>query len=178
MMPIGPLMIEYRLIERMIALIAEEAQRIKQGHSPDNAFLRAAVDFIQTYADRLHHGKEEDILFRELAKKPLSAAHRTTMDELVQEHAQGRENTQKLAAAHMRFASGEQSAAAEIAERLDKLAKFYPKHIDKEDRHFFIPVMAYFSQAEQAAMLAECNDFDRQFIHGTYKNIVSAWKRK
>jgi hemerythrin-like domain-containing protein len=35
-------------------------------------FIDTAVDFIRTYADRCHHGKEEDILFRNLAKKKTS----------------------------------------------------------------------------------------------------------
>ncbi|MFA5199309.1 MAG: hypothetical protein WC442_00135 [Candidatus Omnitrophota bacterium] len=42
----------------------------------------------------------------------------------------------------------------------------------------FLPVMNYFTKDEQSAMLAEFNDFDRQFSHITYKNIVSEWEKK
>ena len=177
MMPVGPLMIEHRLIERMIALMGKETQRIGQGLAPDTEFIRTAVDFIKTYADRLHHGKEEDILFRDLAKKQLSAEHKRIMDELVKEHALARENTRKLIEARNKYLAGEKDSVKVIAENMGILAKFYPKHIEKEDKHFFLPVMSYFTKDEQSAMLAEFNDFDRQFIHAIYKNIVLEWEK-
>lgn len=176
-MPIGPLMIEHRLIERMIALMAGEARRIRQGLEPDMEFIRAAVDFIKTYADRLHHGKEEGILFRDLARKPLSAELKNRMDELVREHVFARETTRKLVDACDRYRNGDKSAVTPIVEALDALAGLYPKHIEKEDRHFFLPVMQYLTGEEQASMLAECNEFDRKFIHLTYKDIVSDWEK-
>ena len=55
---------------------------------------------------------------------------------------------------------------------MDVLVQFYPKHIEKEDKHFFIPCMAYFTKQEQAAMLAECFEFDRQMIHEKYEQAV------
>lgn len=178
MLPVGPLMIEHRLIERMIALIDKEAQRIEQGLPPDTEFIRGAVDFIKTYADRFHHGKEEGILFRDLSKKQLSQEHKRIMDELVKEHALARENTRKLVEARNKYLAGEKGSVKVMIENMRILAKFYPKHIEKEDKHFFLPVMNYFTKDEQSAMLAEFNDFDRQFIHVTYKTIVLEWEKK
>ena len=72
MLPIGPLMIEHRLIEKMLALIQRAIDRGEQQNRINPEFIDLAVDFIRMYADRCHHGKEEDILFRDLTKKPLS----------------------------------------------------------------------------------------------------------
>ncbi len=72
MLPIAQLMVEHRIIERMIRLMKDEAESIKVTKKPDAVFINNAVDFIQTYADATHHGKEEKILFRELGKKGLS----------------------------------------------------------------------------------------------------------
>ncbi len=58
MQPRGPLMIEHRLIERMIALIKKEIQRLQESSTVNPVFIDTAVDFIRTYADRTHHGKE------------------------------------------------------------------------------------------------------------------------
>ncbi len=69
MLPIGPLMIEHRLIERMIKVMQEGLQRMKTERKADPLFIETAVDFIRTYADQCHHGKEEDILFRVMALK-------------------------------------------------------------------------------------------------------------
>jgi len=96
MMPIGPLMIEHRLIERMIRVMKGELERIEERQSVEPRFIEVAVDFIRTYADRCHHGKEEDILFRDLKKKELTDEHRQTMADLELEHRWGRETVGRL----------------------------------------------------------------------------------
>ena len=83
MKPIGPLMWEHRLIERMVALLRGEIERVTTQREVDIFLVEQAVDFFRTYADRTHHGKEEEILFRDLAGKELSPAHQAVMDELI-----------------------------------------------------------------------------------------------
>ncbi len=56
-------MIEHRLIERMISVIQGVLAKIESRHKVDPVFVDIAVDFIRVYADRTHHGKEEDIFF-------------------------------------------------------------------------------------------------------------------
>ena len=86
MKPRGLLMIEHRLIEKMIALIRKEILKIKETNKVDVVFIDTAVDFIKIYADKTHHGKEEDILFVELSKKNLDPDHYRIMEELEDEH--------------------------------------------------------------------------------------------
>ena len=69
MQPIGLLMKKHRLIERMITLLETELQQSKKSLKIDTEFIKVAIDFFKTYADRTHHGKEEDILFKSLSKK-------------------------------------------------------------------------------------------------------------
>ena len=65
----GPLMVEHRLSEKMIALIEERNELLGTTGTVDPYFVAAVVDYFLVYADRTHHGKEEEILFRELDKK-------------------------------------------------------------------------------------------------------------
>ena len=169
-------MIEHRLIERMIRLIEKALPSIAQGSRLDPVFLDSVIDFIRTYADRCHHGKEENILFRDLEGKPLSPAHRNVLRELKEEHARGRAMVARIERAKVRYQEGEGSALHEIAGQLKELVSFYPQHIDKEDNHFFRPVMEYFSEEERANMLREFNDFDRSLIHAKYKELVARFE--
>jgi hemerythrin-like domain-containing protein len=172
MMPIGPLMIEHRLIERMIHSMKKEVARMKAERQADPLFIETAVDFIKTYADQCHHGKEEDILFRELQKKGMSEDLKCTMNELVEEHRLGRKTTMELLEAKEKYQHGDREAFLTMIVRMEYLADFYPKHIEKEDRRFFMPVMRYFSQEEKDAMLKEEYEFDRQFVHNRYEEVV------
>jgi hemerythrin-like domain-containing protein len=174
MMPIGPLMIEHRLIERMIDVMKEELVLIEREKKVDPEFIEMAVDFIRTYADRCHHGKEEDILFRDLGVKILTDDHRRTMEELVEEHKWGRRVTARLVEANARYVQGNKEALSAIMDCIKTLIEFYPKHIEKEDRHFFIPCMDYFTEAEKEAMLKEEWEFDKSLIHEKYRNMVMA----
>ena len=178
MMPIGPLMIEHRLIERMIDVMREELTLFEKEKKLNPEFLEMAVDFIRTYADRCHHGKEEDILFRELGEKKLKDDHRHTMEELLEDHRWGRKMTAKLAEANKRYIGGDGNALSIATDCMKSLIQFYPKHIEKEDRHFFIPCMEYFSETEQQSILREEWEFDRTLIHEKYKNMVIAVEKE
>jgi len=172
MMPIGPLMIEHRLIERVLASMRVDVDRFREAGAAQPAVVERYVDFIRTYADRCHHGKEEDILFRELRVKPLSSAHGRALDELIEDHKWARKTTGQLVEANQRYAGGDASALAEILDHMNALVDFYPKHIEKEDKHFFLPVMDYFSLREQNGMLQEGFDFDRGLIHQKYRELA------
>ncbi len=168
----APLMIEHRLIERMLLVIKDALAKIESTHKVDPVFVDIAVDFIRIYADRTHHGKEEDILFRDLNKKPLSGADRRVMDELSEDHMFGRQTTKALVAANTRYRNGDEIALADIARNLKTLTEFYPKHIEKEDKVFFPASRAYFTDEEDNAMLTEFREFDRRLIHEKYMSVV------
>lgn len=174
----GPLMIEHRLIERMISLIRDALVNIEATQKVDPLFVDAAVDFIRTYADRTHHGKEEDILFRELAKRQLSAEDERIMNELIREHHVGRQTTKGLVEANVRYRNGDISALEDVSTHLRRLVEFYPVHIEKEDRVFFPASRVYFTDEEDRVMLAAFGEFDRKMIHEKYRSVVEAlWRR-
>jgi hemerythrin-like domain-containing protein len=176
MMPIGPLMIEHRLIERMVGLLEQEVRSIGEKGEVHIELIDSAVDFFRTYADRCHHGKEEDILFRDLARKKLSPEHKSIMDELIQGHVFGRETVGKLFSAKERYGKGDGDTLNEIIGFLKALVEFYPAHIEKEDKHFFMPSMEYFSKGERDAMLQECWEFDKKLIHEQYRKLVERFE--
>jgi hemerythrin-like domain-containing protein len=168
----APLMIEHRLIERMLALVAKEAARIRETNEINPVFIDNAVDFIRVYADRTHHGKEEDILFRDLAQKNMTAEEKRIMAELIQEHILGRETVGALVEAKIRYLAGDRSALEVVRDKLEFLVSFYPRHIEKEDKVFFPAMMKYLPEQEQEHMLSEFWEFDRKMIHEKYKHLV------
>ncbi|QJT10772.1 hypothetical protein E8L03_18430 [Oceanidesulfovibrio marinus] len=170
MEPIGPLMHEHRLIERMIALLHKEAERLENGGRADLPFVFSGVEFVRVYADKLHHGKEEDVLFRALEAKDLTQEHRSMLEELIEDHKYGRRLVGELEDAAAAFAGhGEPKAIAGI---LRKLAEFYPKHIEKEDKHFFFPVLEYFSKEERQDMLDQYEVLEKNLVHDRYTEMV------
>jgi len=170
--PVGPLMWEHRLIERIVPLLRKQVELIDESGEVDASFVEKAADFFRVYADRTHHGKEEDILFRALEAKRLSTEHRRTMRELVEEHIHARTTVKRLLDARLSWLGGNREALGAVKEALLELSEFYPAHIEKEDKRFFLPVMDYFTEAELDAMLCEFSEFDRGMIHWKYRRLL------
>ena len=172
----GPLMIEHRLIERMLSVIKHVLGKIESEHEVDPVFVDIAVDFIRIYADRTHHGKEEDILFRELNKKTLTSEDSQIMKELIKEHVFGRQTAKALVEANSRYRKEDKTALTDIAANFKTLTEFYPRHIEKEDKVFFPSSRIYFTDEEDQTMLAEFWEFDRKMIHEKYKTLVEGFE--
>jgi hemerythrin-like domain-containing protein len=173
MKPIGPLMREHRLIEKMIDILDKKQAQMGKIQMVDVNFLMVAVEFFRTYADRTHHGKEEDILFKELAEKQLAPELKQIMNELVEEHTRARKMVALLVQDQERYMQNELHSLSEITDIINQLVAFYPAHIMKEDQHFFFPILDYFTSEEQNAMVDKFWEFDRMLIHEKYQKILT-----
>lgn len=177
MRAIGLLMIEHRLIEKIIPILETELKRLQGDDEPNPYLIEYAVDFFRTYADRTHHGKEEDILFRELKDKRLDPEHNKIMRELEEEHVIARMNVRSLLEAKDQWVEGDVGAIEQIKIRFRNLIELYPKHIYKEDKEFFFPIEQYFTPEELKAMLQESYEFDQKMIHEKYAKTLQSMKQ-
>lgn len=99
------------------------------------------------------------------------------MNELIEDHVFGRRTTKALVDANSRYREGDTTALTAIADNLQTLIDFYPKHIEKEDKFFFPSSRTYFTDEEDQAMLSEFWEFDRKMIHEKYNLVVEGLER-
>ncbi len=123
-------------------------------------------------ANKLNKLAIKNTLFKDLEKKPLSPNHIKIMRELLEEHVWARNVVGRLVDAKNLYVKGDTKVIDTIISLSSELVEFYPKHIDKEDKHFFIPVMEYFTEEEQDKMLQEFWEFDKTLIHEKYEKVV------
>jgi hemerythrin-like domain-containing protein len=62
--PVKKLVAEHTLIKRVLALIPRQLERLDLSSAECREQILTIVDFIRSYADKYHHAKEEDILFK------------------------------------------------------------------------------------------------------------------
>lgn len=162
------LMKEHQLITRMIHLLQHELTNIKSKNIINTQFIKSAVEFLRTYADKCHHGKEEDILFKELNKKKIPSAHNKEMQQFIKEHQTARSFVKKL----------ETSTEINLViECIETLINLYTNHIRNENKYFY-PILEYFSEKEHQSMLKEANQFDQQFDHEKYIKMIEQLEQK
>lgn len=63
--PMQGLVDEHTVIKRVLAMIPSIIEDIDVSRHEDKKLVLETIDFIRSYADRYHHAKEEDILFKE-----------------------------------------------------------------------------------------------------------------
>ena len=85
-------------------------------------------------------------LFVALAEKSLSNEHKTTIEVLEDDHMKGRELVKKTENGLDVYAGDSAEGVRILTEGLEGLLELYPQHIEKEDKHFFFPVMDHFTR--------------------------------
>lgn len=129
---IKELMDDHQVILRMLGALEGMAARIEEGGVVPADDLAAAVDFVRSFADSAHHGKEEDLLFpaMEEAGIPRDAG---PIGVMLMEHDSGRAYVRALRDAVDRLKDGEKRAAKDAAENAANYAELLRSHIYKED---------------------------------------------
>ena len=62
--PIKKLVDEHVVIKKLVALIPAIIEKLDLESDRDREIVRSSIDFIRNYADKYHHAKEEEILFK------------------------------------------------------------------------------------------------------------------
>ncbi|MBM4169331.1 MAG: hemerythrin [Ignavibacteria bacterium] len=136
MKPTDILKQEHRNIERMLDVLERSVTRAQSGEEVQPQVFRDAIRFIQLYADRCHHGKEEDLLFSAMEQRgfPREAGPIAVM---LFEHDQGRAHIRSMGEAVERYAQGDRGAIGDIHNHALGFVGLLRQHIQKEDHVLF-----------------------------------------
>lgn len=159
MHPLQLLMDEHRIIERAIGALSAYGRQVGEGANHPREDLAELVTFIREYADRHHHGKEEDILFRAMAGHgmPVEAGPLAVM---LAEHEQGRRYARALG--ELAEAAGDWDAQQrqQLAAATDGYARLLLAHIQKEDGILYPMASRLIPEAGWPAIASEFEAFE------------------
>ncbi|HAZ09359.1 MAG TPA: hemerythrin [Elusimicrobia bacterium] len=153
---IKDLMDDHQVILKMLRALNGMCLRLGEGKDVAAADLDAALDFIKTFADFCHHGKEEDILFPAMAEVgfPREGGPVAVM---LMEHEQGRADVRSLSAALERARSGDSAALKDVSRSVMGYASLLSAHIGKEDNILYPMAMDAIPEARWKVLK---NEFD------------------
>jgi hemerythrin-like domain-containing protein len=84
------MMEEHQYILRMLSVVRKACYKILQGEEVNYTDFDLMIDFIRSYADAHHHGKEEKLLFNEMAEHLGPAGNKLITHGMLVEHDLGR----------------------------------------------------------------------------------------
>jgi len=154
---IKELMDDHQVILRMLRVLNGMCLCLDEGKKVAATDLGAALDFIKTFADFCHHGKEEDFLFPAMGEVDFPREG-GPIGVMLMEHEQGRAYVKSLSAALERVRAGESAALKDVARSAKGYASLLSAHIGKEDDILY--PMAMDAIAEARWKILE-DEFDR-----------------
>ncbi len=123
------------------------------GQKPDFPLLKAMLDYIVAFPDRLHHPKEDEYVYRVLREREPSAA--ATLDELQDDHRRGPDVTRTMADALEAYRR-DANAFEAFAHAVSTYADFQWAHMRKEE-DVILPI------AQKALLPADWVEIDAAF---------------
>jgi hemerythrin-like domain-containing protein len=136
MRPTEILSSEHRVIEIGIDCLERISDEAIKEDKLDKASAEQAVDFIRNFADRCHHGKEENQLFALLEEKGMPADGGPT-GQMKHEHEQGRAFVSGMADSIDEASDGVAKALAKFVQNAQNYIQLLRDHIKKEDHVLF-----------------------------------------
>ena len=139
---------EHHFIKKVVGAMAILAEELEQGKEVEAKTLANIADFMRTFGDKCHHGKEETHLFPALERKgvPMRGC---PIGALVAEHQKGRTLVKELAQAADEYSKGTSGARESLLKSLRGLTDLYPNHIWKEDYLAFPMANKVLTEEEQ-----------------------------
>lgn len=170
---------EHKLILRMIALLEKNVELAEAGRFNDWNFFLDGVDFIRNYADRFHHAKEEDVLFKALVANGMPEQN-SPVAAMLMAHDQGRAFVRGMEQAAKKALAGEPAPVAEIAENARGYIALLRDHIDKEDTILYPLAERILPEALRPAMVAAYAEAEARTpgLEEKYRRLVESYEAK
>lgn len=149
------LMNEHRAIETVIGLLERARDRIKAGERLSPEILLRAHGFIRDFADKCHHAKEENALFKAMARRGVPVED-GPIGVMLLEHDEGRAYASGIGKAIPGYAAGDEAAAADLVANITGYARLLLAHIQKED-------MILYPLSDQVLSETDKRDLAREF---------------
>lgn len=157
---------EHRVIERALRALDGMCLHLKSGGNVPPESLYQILDFIQNFADRFHHAREETYLFPALGNNGFQIEG-GALGFLMGEH-----ETERLLTAELELAIGEyRHGDSEAVDRFVKAANLYREHLvghmREEDAILFRLAEEVLDEAAKASLIQSFAQEEAQGCEGT-----------
>ncbi|MED5622434.1 hemerythrin domain-containing protein [Ideonella sp. BN130291] len=142
---------EHRVLSAMLqsmSLLLRQCRAARQ--PPDFRLLRTMLFYVDEYPNRLHHPKEEALLFPRVRRECPDLAE--VLDQLSDDHQQGERSMHQLEHALLAYEVMGDERRAAFEQALDRYTAFYLRHMMLEERHVLRAAEERFSPEDWAEL--------------------------
>lgn len=171
---------EHHIIQKAVGVMAILIEELDNGKKPEIGILRNLVEFMQIFADKCHHGKEESILFPLLESKGVPV-NGCPLGILIHEHQSGRKLVAELAEAAGVCVEGKPEGHDLLRASMRGLVNLYPNHIWKEDYLLFPMTDKILNEEEQQSLMEKFELVEKEIgpdVHRRFEQLAATLAEK
>ncbi len=171
MKPTEELVQEHNGIKRMLRVLGVISARLEAGERVDPSDLDQIIEFIQVFADKCHHGKEEDLLFKAMERAGIPGEG-GPIGVMLAEHKIGRGYVKGMSEAAAAYRAGQPGAGVAFAENARNYVALLSQHIAKEDGVLYVMADRALSPHIQAELLEGFERIEEERVgHGKHEEF-------
>ncbi|ABS40098.1 hemerythrin domain-containing protein [Clostridium botulinum] len=173
---------EHKNIKRMLVVIRKYCFKVLKNEQVDYNDFYKIIDFVRNYADKHHHGKEEDYLFNRMIEEIKGPTEKLVKQGMLVEHDLGRLYMQNLEKALKALENGEEEAKIDIIANAVSYTDLLYRHIEKEDDVVYKFAERNLSKETLKKLDEDCKRIEKEArekgIQDKYKNLIHELEEK
>lgn len=173
---------EHNNIKGMLRVMRSMCIKVLNNENIDYKDFYKAIDFVRNYADKHHHAKEENILFKKMGDELGERIAKGPIAGMLVEHDLGRLYMSNLEAALEKFNKGDKDARVDIIANAISYTDLLTRHIDKEDITIYSFAQRALSKSAMEDIEEKCNNVesiaDEKEIQHKYIDLLDKLKEK
>ncbi len=180
MKPTDVLKNEHVHIKEMLSILNKILGKIGRGQNVPVEDLLNVLNFIKVFADKCHHGKEENILFPAMEEAGIPR-YSGPIGVMLIEHEEGRRYVKAMSEAVEEYKNGSLNALEKFMENAGNYISLLEQHIWKEDNILFNLADENISDRVKMELIEKFEEFEVKEIGEEHKKqlkILQALKEK
>ena len=171
---------EHKNILEMLEVIRAYSLKVLKGEEVQYEDFYKIIDFIRNYADKHHHGKEEELLFNKMVEELGSPGEKLVKHGMLVEHDLGRLFVKDLEQAIGKVIEGDMDARLDVISNAIGYSNLLKRHIEKEDSVVYVFAEKNLSKDTLKELELQCNSYEeaKEEEAVKYLGILKELKRK
>lgn len=161
--PIRILREEHDNILKGLELLEACSEKLKDSQEVSPETMERFIEFFQLYADKTHHGKEEDLLFPAMIEHGFSREV-GPIHCMLSDHEHNRALTREMIAATAAYRAGDKNAGLRFADAAREYVRALREHIQKENLVLFVMADNTLPVEDEPELLTRFQEVDQKKI--------------
>ena len=171
------LMKEHEGITLMLNIMSKVSENIQKNKALNSEHMEKIIEFLKIFADKCHHGKEENLLFPALERNGMPREG-GPIGVMLYEHTVGRSYIKNMSDAFSKFKEGDSKALIQIADEMKKYINLLTSHIHKENNILFPMADRVLNEKLDDELFAKYEKLEEEEIgHGKHEEFHQLLKQ-